>query len=244
MREWPPGTVALQAWLEEREIDRRLSHRYVKAGWMEHLGHGAYVRAGDTVSWRGAVYALQKQGNVGVWPGGATALSLQGFGHHVGFGGELLSLWGEPGSQLPGWFRRHDWGQPVRFRRPRLFAKSVPDAAFHKRDHFVIEISSLERAAFEVVYEISDAASFGWAAELVQALVSLRPALMQQYLDACTSIKVKRILLFLASHYRLPWLERIDLGTIGLGRGKRQVVEGGLFDSRFQITVPREFARG
>ncbi|MEJ8567949.1 type IV toxin-antitoxin system AbiEi family antitoxin domain-containing protein [Elongatibacter sediminis] len=241
LRKWPPGTVAVQSWLDEQGVDRRLSHQYAKAGWLERIGHGAYIRMGDTVTWRGAVFALQKKSvRSAIRPGGATALSLQGFGHHLPLGKETLWLWAEPRSQLPSWFRHHDWGVVVRFRAARLFAHPVADQASQKRDNFIIEVSSLERAAFEVAYEVDDTLSFLWAAEQLQSLVSLRPELMQTYFEACVSIKVKRLLLYLGSHYGLQWFERLNLSRIDLGRGKRQLVKGGRFDPRFEITVPRD----
>jgi hypothetical protein len=112
------------------------------------------------------------------------------------------------------------------------------------RDGFAIQVSSLERASMEMAHEVTDTASFSWAAEHLQSLVSLRPAVMQQCLEACQSIRAKRVLLFLAKFYRHPWAARIDLSRIDLGSVKRQVVKGGRLDDNFHITVPAEFADG
>lgn len=236
--------MALQSWLETAGISRKLSHRYVAAGWLERLGHGAYVRSGDTASWRGAIYALQKNAQLAIWPGGATALQLQGLGQHIPMQGEIVWLWGEAGSRLPAWFKNHDWGVTIQFNGVRLFSKPVYDQFHYKKDGFVIEASSMERASFELVYGIKDGESFNWAAEQFQGLVNLRPQLMQLYLEACTSIRVKRLVLLLGTYYGHEWAQRTDRSRINLGSGKRQVVKNGWLHPELLITVPREFSSG
>jgi hypothetical protein len=244
LKQWPRSTVALQSWLETEGISRKLSHRYVEAGWLERLGHGAYIRSDDTVNWRGAIYALQKHANLAIWPGGATALQLQGLSQYIPMQREKIWLWGAAGSRLPAWFKNHDWRVSVKFNGARLFARSVPDQFHYKKDGYVIEASSMERASFELAYEIRDGESFNWAAEQFQGLVNLRPQLMQQYLEACTSIRVKRLVLLLGTYYGQVWAQRLDRSRINLGSGKRQVVKNGWLHPELQITVPREFASG
>ncbi|EBW1331238.1 hypothetical protein CB577_24730, partial [Salmonella enterica subsp. enterica serovar Enteritidis] len=47
-----------------------------------------------------------------------------------------------------------------------------------------------------------------------------------------------RIFLFLSHHCGHQWAQRLNETNIELGSGKRQVVEKGRFDERYQITVP------
>ena len=244
LKKWPPGTVALQVWLESEGVSRKLSHRYVKAGWLERLGHGAYVRSSDTVDWRGAVYALQNHAGLAIWPGGVTALQLQGFGQHIPMHRQKLWLWAEAGSRLPAWFKNHDWDVSLAFNSVRLFSAPVNDQFHYKKDGFVIEASSMEHACFEMAHEIKDGESFIWIAELFQGLVNLRPDLMQMYLEACTSIRVKRLVLFLGTYYGHVWAQRVNHSAIELGSGKRQVVKDGWLHPGLKITVPREFSSG
>ncbi|MBU1910113.1 MAG: AbiEi antitoxin N-terminal domain-containing protein, partial [Verrucomicrobia bacterium] len=56
----PQGTVATQAWLEKLGVYRQLARRYLSSGWLEHFGRGAFIRAGDSVDWLGAVHALHE----------------------------------------------------------------------------------------------------------------------------------------------------------------------------------------
>ena len=49
LQAWPAGVVGTQCWLTKLGLDFRLADKYVRSGWLERLGHGAYIRAGSTV---------------------------------------------------------------------------------------------------------------------------------------------------------------------------------------------------
>ena len=244
LKKWPPGTVALLRWLNAHGISKDLARVHVKGGWISPIGSGAYLRSGDAVNWKGGVFALQQHAQKRIWPGGLTALSLQGYAHHLPIGSETVWLFGAPGERLPKWFKQHQWGQEMNFLAPDLFESSELDVSGGNFGAFSINISSPERAVVELLYQVPNTFSFAFAAEIVQGLVSLRPGLMQQFLESCRSIKAKRLLLFLAGFYQQQWLKHLDRRKINLGSGKRQIIEGGRLDSEYQITVPMEFAIG
>ena len=83
LKTWPNGTVGTQVWLEQQEIYPQLSNKYVTNGWLEKIGHGAFVKAGDHVDLLGGMYALQKELNLLVHLGGKTALEFLGSSHFV-----------------------------------------------------------------------------------------------------------------------------------------------------------------
>jgi len=64
------------------------------------------------------------------------------------------------------------------------------------------------------------------------------PEVLQALLEACTSVKVKRMFLFLADQAKHPWRSKLKDKRIKLGSGKRSLVREGRFDSRYLITVP------
>ena len=76
--------------------------------------------------------------------------------------------------------------------------------------------------------------------ELMEGLNNLRPAAVQQLLEACTSVKIKRLFLYLADKAGHEWLSYIKLDRVDLGSGKRAIVSDGVYVSKYQITVPRE----
>ena len=61
LKSWPPGTVSVNPWLEEKGIDRQLIQKYKKSDWVTAVGPGAIARSGDKVDWPGGIYALQTQ---------------------------------------------------------------------------------------------------------------------------------------------------------------------------------------
>ena len=81
LREWQAGTVMTSRWLRAHNYTRQLINHYIAATWIEAIASGAYVRAGDTAKWQGAVYALQQQLNLPVHVGGLTALEMCGLTH-------------------------------------------------------------------------------------------------------------------------------------------------------------------
>ena len=76
--------------------------------------------------------------------------------------------------------------------------------------------------------------------ELMEGLNNLRPALVQSLLEACRSVKVKRLFLYLADKAGHDWFNCLDLKKIDLGSGKRSIVKDGVYVSKYQITVPKE----
>jgi hypothetical protein len=61
---------------------------------------------------------------------------------------------------------------------------------------------------------------------------------VEQLLESCKSVKVKRLFVYLAEDSGHRWLDRVDLAKVDLGRGKRVIGEGGHFVSKYQLSVP------
>jgi hypothetical protein len=69
---------------------------------------------------------------------------------------------------------------------------------------------------------------------------SLSPRRLQPLLEACRSVKVKRLFIFFSNRHSHAWLKRLDRKAINLGTGKRMLVKGGRLDPATQITVPED----
>ena len=241
LREWPLGTVAVQAWLTEKGVSRQLAEAYRKTGWLERLARGVYIRTDDKVQWMGAVHACQHQLALSIHPGAKTALQMQGLSHFLAVGtGAPVTLFGAPGEKLPGWFRQHDWGMRVHYTSSNLLplasAKGVTE---REVGAFSLVVSAPERAALELLRLVPHRESYEETRLIFEGLTTLRPKLVQQLLEECSSVKVKRLFLFLAEECGLAWFNRLDLDRIDLGRGKRVIVKGGRFDPKYQITIPK-----
>lgn len=240
LQAWPRGTVALHAFLVRQGVSRKLAEQYRKGGWIDQVGVGAFVRRGDKVGWEGALYALQKYAGKPVHPGGRTALELTGLAHNVQLASRRrVDLYGPAGGRLPRWLTGHDWGVELRYYGTSLF-DSASGLARREFGEFALEVSTSERAILEVLQEVPGVFEFDEAQQLMEGLPTLRPKLMQQLLEACTSVKVKRLCLYLADVTGAPWRGELDDARLDLGSGKRQIVAGGRWNARYGITVPRE----
>lgn len=57
-------------------------------------------------------------------------------------------------------------------------------------------------------------------------------------LQACRSVKDKRLFLVLAERHQRAWLSRLDMAKVDLGTGKRMLVPGGKLHPKYRITLP------
>ena len=78
----PSGVVLQSNWLAAHGYSHGLQQRYRESRWLESIGQGAMIRAGDKVSYEGAIYALQEQTGSTIHPGGKTALAYLGKTHY------------------------------------------------------------------------------------------------------------------------------------------------------------------
>lgn len=236
----PEGVVATQVWLERQGVYRQLTRRYLTSGWLERFGHGAFVQAGDTVDWLGAVHTLQTQLGLDVHVAAETALQLMGRAHFVPLGdGFTVCLFGEEKTRLPTWFVNRGWPVQIDFRRPRLFEDGA-EIGFSQveRNRYSVRVAAPERAIFEVVYLSTTNAALEHAHTLMTGQSTLRPDVVQQLLEQCRSVRVKRYFLWSAQTADHAWFKKIDRSHVHLGSGNRQLFKGGVYDAEYKITVP------
>lgn len=242
LRVWPPGTVAVSSWLARQGIYQQLVAGYQRSGWIKKIGRGAYSRWGDKVEWTGGVYAIQNQLDLPVHVGARTALEMQGYAHFLPLGqGTPLYLFGMPGHPLPSWFVNYKWNKHIEYKIPRLFDCNADfGTTSFSAGNFIVRVSAPERAGLELLHLTPLEQDIHEAITLIEGLRTLRPRLVQKLLETCRSIKVKRLFLALAERGQHAWFEKLDLSRIKLGAGKRRIVPGGVFDKKYQITLPKQ----
>ena len=236
----PKGMVLTANFLKDQAFDAQLLAKYKKSNWVNSIGDGAYLRHGDKVDWKGALTAMQEQLKLSVHCGARTALTLQGYSHYAESAARDVYLFGAPGQKLPRWFEKHDWGVRVIYKMTNLFPEKIAESFTEVPvGDFTIRISSSERAVMEMLYLVPAKQGFDEAERIMESMMTLRPALVQKLLANCNSIKVKRLFLHMAETTNLPWVEKLDLAGVNLGKGDRTVVKGGRLDPKYRITVPR-----
>jgi len=239
MTQWITGVPAATSYLDALGFKRDLLVRYKNSGWLEPFGRGAYMRSGDKIDWLGALYTLQSQLALPVHAGGKTALELKGYAQYLTTKQNRIFLYGPRGLILPAWFT--DDRLNVRFviTRTNLFPLGLAEglAEIKERD-FSVRISAPERAVMEMLHLVPKKVGFDEARLIMGNLVALRPDVVQGLLSVCRSVKVKRLFLYMADDHEHPWVSKLDLSSIDLGKGKRMIVPNGRYDARYKITVP------
>jgi hypothetical protein len=241
IKEWPRGTVMTLDHLKQKGINRDLIKRYRRSGWIESVGRAAYKLAGDDLELAGGLYAVQNQLKQKIHIGARSALEMMGYAHYLGPGIRKIFMFGQPGEYLPAWFKEYDWPVDYYYTTTNLFPDNLP-SSFTKSKYKDIDItiSTPERAALEMLHLIPAEQGFDEASKIIESLATLRPELMQNLLENCRSIKVKRLFLYISEEENHFWFKDLNPDKINLGSGKRLVIKDGYLDKKYNITVPRK----
>lgn len=238
---WKKGTVQTSSFLNGKGFSRSLLNFYTKSGWLELFEHSAYILKNDNIEWTGVVYGLQQNSVTLIHPGGKTSLSLQGYAHFISSELKTVYLFAPKRVKLPLWVMKHKWDLSFEFYPTSLFtAENNAGFTEYSSGTFSIKISSPERAAMEMLHLLPFKQSFEEALQIMENLTTLRPKILQPLLENCTSVKVKRLFLYMAEYHNHPWFKKLDLSSVDLGKGKREIVKNGTLDSKYLITVARQ----
>ena len=234
---WPDGMVYTQRYLSKLGYYHDLVRRYKKSRWIEPTGTGAYKKYGDTVDWQAGISAIQSQLNFTIHPGGRTALELLGYAHYLRFKDRVF-LFGKTGETLPKWFRDASWQKEFVYHQTHLFGDSQSGLMSYVHRGISLTVSSPERAAMEMLYLVPKTQGFDEADKIMNGLLSLRPDIVQGLLEACRSIKTKRLFLYLSERNGVPWFSDLNLNNVDLGSGKRVIIKNGKYNAKYRISIP------
>ena len=239
---WPARSVMTSRRLAELGISNGLAREYVKNGWMQRVGRGAFKRPNSAIDWTAGVASIQNQLQLPVHVGALSALALQGASQYLRLARETIFLFSGPDARLPTWFKNHEWEVDIDHVATSFlpYDLSLREESVNGHD---LRISSPERALLECLYLAPDRADLMESYEVAQGLMTLRPDLIQKLLEACNSVKVKRLFLFVANKAALPVMEHLDQTRIDLGSGSRSIVAGGVYDGQSNLILPKELVQ-
>jgi hypothetical protein len=235
----PSGVVLASSWLSRIGYSTELIRNYKKSHWLESIGKGAMIRYGDEIDYLGAVYTMQRQLNMSIHPSAKTALSLVGRAHFIEMGSSKIYLFAGRKEVIPIWFRNFNWNSPIAFITTSFLPADLGLVTIEHKN-FEVKISSATRAIMECLYMVPDKISLLECYQIMEGLTDLSPWQVQELLESCTSIKVKRLFLYLAEKSSHNWFKALNLVSIDLGTGKRSFVSSGRYIPKYQITVPVE----
>lgn len=234
----PPGAVYLSMWLTENGFSTQLLNRYKKSRWIYSIGPGAWMRMGDKLTYQGALFALQKQANLNIHPGGKTALSLLGKTHYLELSTKQVTLFGGSEERLPTWFLKYNWGVKVNYHGSSFLPLNTGLQTL-EQGTFNLLVSNPGRALMECLYLAPKKQELVECYEIMEGLNNLRPKQVQELLEMCTSVKVKRLFLYMAEKAGHDWFKYMNLENVDLGKGKRSLVKEGVYIPKYEITVPK-----
>lgn len=267
LRDLPLGYVVDTSWLRDHGLSASSVRDYVQRDWLERLGPRLYRRnAPDDMAplrWETTLLSLMNLLGEPLHVGGLTALELAGYWQYAIMGRRRLWIYSDSQRTRtllqrltldadPVVRSRKLFGEPelgVTTRALDLVTGSLgPEILAEDKaavSHLqLLRISSLERAILETLEEVPGTVTFDHAAELFEGLTTLRPRLAVALLQACRSVKAKRLFLYFASQQSYGWVRSVRRAELDIGSGKRQIVVGGRLDPDYLITVPQERGQG
>ena len=231
----PNNAVVTAKWFQDNGVSRQLLLKYKKNGWLNALANGAFAKLNDKVNLDSAIYALQSQLGLSVHVGAMTALNEKyGIMHNVPFSRKTL-LFGVRGEKLPAWFKNY-FKDSYKLISTNFLPKDL-GMEEKSNEHFTTKIPTRERAMLELVYLLPDNAGLKETYHIMETVATLRPRKIQELLENCSSIKTKRIFLYMAEKAQMPWFKELDVSKIDLGKGFREINKGGIVDYKYQIVI-------
>jgi len=204
-----------------------LAYRYVQSGWLERLGRGMFMFAGDQLQPDRCLEFLGQR-IPGFHVGGKTALAWRGLRHNVAFK-ETLCLWGPKQSRLPGWFQERF---PSRYTTRELFDEKL-EAGFAlnplPESPDGVPVSDPERGLLEMLSEVGVQQGIEEARNIMELASHLRMETLHPLLRACRQIKTIRLCVLWAKELGLPWADKaweMVADRIGTSRWVTQLKNG------------------
>lgn len=236
----PSIGILLTSWLEKSGFSRNEVSNYLKSGWLQRITTGVYQFTGDTPSLYGALASYQKQAALKYHVGAASALELKGFSHYITMGKPDAVVFSPVKPPLPKWLNDAELDMNL----VEVSTKVIGDIGIEQMDYQgqTLTVSSPERAIMECIllspshYDLMD------VYYLMEMLTSLRASIVQQLLENCTSVKVKRMFLYMAEKARHRWFAKLDRSRISLGSGTRSYAKNGVKIGAYDIVIPKELA--
>lgn len=99
-----------------------------------------------------------------------------------------------------------------------------------------------ERAIMECLFLSPQLMDLIECYHLIEGLVNLKPKVVTELLKNCKSVKVKRLFLYMADKANHQWFQFLNLEKVDIGTGNRILVEKGVYQAKYLISVPKELA--
>lgn len=166
-----------------------------------------------------------------------SALELFGFNHYVPMGKPILMV-AYSGTSIPKWMIADYFDRTIKPFETNMFTTIQTSTV--KVEGVDLLVSSPEQAFMECLLLAPDRYGYMDLYYIMEQLTSLRADVVQTLLETIKNLRVKRMFLYMAEKAGHYWFEMLDMGKIDIGTSKLQLVENGIYISKYKITVPKE----
>ena len=238
----PRGSVLFSSWLTAQNLDAKAQYSYMKRGWLTRISKGVYKLNGITPTLLSAISSYNSQLGKHCIIGAHTALEMRGYSHYLPMGKPTAYLFTEQTERLPKWLLEGGWEMNVRYMTTSFLGDDLLGVETMTIDHNILLVSSAERAILECLNLPDASSSLVDIYHIMEGLTTLRPKLMQTLLENCTSVKVKRLFLYMAEKANHSWLQSLNTEKISLGTSRFMVTSTGKFIRKYNMTISKELA--
>lgn len=232
-----PLGLVFSPWLKEQGYSDQLQKRYRDSGWLTSLGRGVMYRSGGHLSAVASLAACTKQTGTIMRVAAHSALEHFGFNHYVPMGKPVLCVALPFGIKCPAWMKEDCFDMTFRTFSTCTFSHdevNVSEDEFGK-----LIISSPEQAFLECLLLAPAQYDYLDLFYTMEQLTTLRSDVVQRMLERTRNIRVKRVFLYMAEKAGHAWVEDLDIEKIKLGTFKLQLVQDGVYNPKYRITVPQ-----
>ena len=223
----PRGSPIGTADLQRMGISPALAHEYVASGWLQRLGRGVFMFAGDMLGREACVRFLATKIE-GLHVAGATALAWHGHRHNIA-ARETLCLHGVAKVVLPEWFTER---YPARYGSGRLFDAQLAEGyglAVLPETPSGPLVSVPERALLEMLSAVGVHQEAEEARSIMESIRHVRTKEFAELLQHCRMVKAARLCVLWSKELALPWAaaaREAAAGKLGSGRWIKQMKNG------------------
>lgn len=236
----PRNSVLFSSWLTAQNLDAKEQYSYMKRGWLSRISKGVYKLNGTTPTLLSTISSYNEQLGKHCIIGAHTALEMRGYSHYLSMGKPTAYLFTEQTERLPKWLLDGDWEMNVRYMITSFLGDSLLGIETMTVDHNNLLVSSAERAILECLNLPDASSSLLDIYHIMEGLTTLRPNLMQTLLETSTSLKVKRLFLYMAEKANHPWLQYLNTEKISLGSSRFMVTPTGKYIRKYNMTISKE----
>ena len=242
LQKQPAGALFFSSWMIENGISYELQRRYRDSDWLTPIGAGVMIRTGENPTIISALSSLNKQTGKHFYVGGLSALELAGYTHYIPMGRQVMYVGYPKDEWVPYWLKKYDWGVDLLFVTSQYF-NSYTGITSMLQGAFEILTSTPERAFMECLNLVPKHYNLMDLYYIMEQLTALHPSMVQVVLEKNTSVKMKRLFLYMAEKAGHAWFSELDLTKIDTGSGKREIVANGVYDSKYKINNSRRIEK-